>query len=93
MAVDLAVLVEVVAAIKHGLPIVMKTGRLAGRRFEADKGMTKALVNIVDVAQAEAAVTVAAVVTAEGVAMIEAAVTTGEAMVWYSSCYKAGAGY
>ena len=49
-------LVEVVAAIKHGLPIVMKTGRLAGRRFEADMGMTQALVNIVDVAQAEAAV-------------------------------------
>ena len=44
------------AAIKHGLPIVMKTGRLAGRRFEADVGMTHALQNIVDVAQAEAAV-------------------------------------
>ena len=44
------------AAINHGLPIVMKTGRLEGRRFVPDAGMTQALAQIVDVEQAEAAV-------------------------------------
>ena len=51
-------LAEVMAAIKAmllaGMAVVMKTGRLNGRKFEPDKAMTQAIVKVVDVAQAKA---------------------------------------
>ena len=56
-------LVEVLAALDAGVTIVMKTGRMVkdaagpgGVRFEGDMAMTQAVVNVIDVAQAEAAV-------------------------------------
>merc|ERR1719424_62243 len=49
-------LAEVVAALEVEVVIVMKTGRLEGRRFEPDADMTWAMRKVVDVGQAEAAV-------------------------------------
>ena len=49
-------LAEVMAAIEAGVTIVMKIGRLVGRRFEPDRGMAQAIAKVVDVGQAEAAV-------------------------------------
>ena len=49
-------LAEVIAALEAGGVIVMKTGRLEGRGFKPDYGMTQAVSVVVDVGQAEAAV-------------------------------------
>ena len=49
-------LAEVIAALEAGGVIVMKTGRMEGRGFKPDYGMTHAVSVVVDVGQAEAAV-------------------------------------
>ena len=51
-------LAQVMAASKAmllaGMAVVMKTGRLNGRKFEPDDDMTRAISNVVDVSQAKA---------------------------------------
>ena len=42
------------AMVLAGMAVVMKTGRLNGRKFEPDLAMTQAIVNVVDVSQAKA---------------------------------------
>ena len=42
------------AMVLAGMAVVMKTGRLNGRKFEPDFAMTQAIVNVVDVSQAKA---------------------------------------